>query len=53
MKCERCGGAFEVPKFAIDVAYARWCLPCLKLGWKAYAKLSTKEVIENQVKSLF
>ena len=52
MKCKRCGDEFKVPPFAIDVVYARWCLPCLKLGWKAFAKLSIKQVIENQVKSL-
>ncbi len=52
MKCERCGDEFKVPPFAIDSAYARWCLRCLKLGWKAYAKLSIKQVIENQVQLL-
>ncbi len=52
MKCERCGDEFKVPPFAIDVAYARWCLPCLKLGWKAFAKLSIKQVINNQFKSI-
>ena len=52
MKCEKCGSEFKVPPFAIDPAYARWCKPCLKLGLKAYAKLSAKQVIEMECKSL-
>ena len=51
-KCEKCGNNFEVPKFAIDPAYARWCKSCIRLGLKAYAKLSTKQVIEMECKSL-
>ena len=52
MKCEKCNNDFKVPKFAIDMVYARYCLPCIKKGLKAYAKLSAKEVIQMELKSL-
>ena len=51
-KCEKCGNKFKVPKYAIQMIFAMYYKPCIKKGLKAYAKLSTKEVIENQVKSL-
>ncbi len=51
-KCKKCGNEFKVPPFAIDMIYARYCKSCIKLGLKAYAKLSTKEVIEMECKSL-
>ncbi len=50
--CERCGDEFRVPQFAIDMVYARYCKPCIKIGLKAYAKLSAKQVIEMECKSL-
>ena len=52
MKCEKCGNDFDVPKFAIDMVYARYCKPCIKKGLKAYAKLSAKQVIEMECKTL-
>ena len=51
-KCKKCGNDFQVPKYAIDIVYARYCKPCIKIGLKAYAKLSIKEVIEMECKSL-
>ena len=51
-KCEKCGQPFEVPKYAIQMIYAKYCKPCIKKGLKVYAKLSAKEVIEMECKTL-
>ena len=51
-KCKKCGNEFQVPEYAIQMIYATYCKPCIKEGLKAYAKLSTKEVIEMEIKSL-
>ena len=51
-KCEKCGQPLEVPKYAIQMIFARYCKPCIKIGLKAYAKLSTKEVIEMEMKNI-
>lgn len=53
MKCEKCNSEFEVPRFAIDMIYAKYCISCIKKGLKNYAALSPKEAIELQAKSLF
>ena len=52
MKCEKCGNDFEVPKFAIDLVYASYCLACIKVGLRAYAKLPIEEIIKRQLNSL-
>ncbi len=51
-KCEKCGNEFKVPEYAIQMIFAMYCRPCIKKGLNAYAKLSIKQVIEMEFKSL-
>ena len=51
-KCKKCGNDFQVPKYAIQMIFASYCKPCIKKGLKAYAKLSAKEAIQMEIKSL-
>lgn len=51
MKC-KCGNEFEVPKYAIDPVYAKYCKACIKKGLQNYAKLSTEEVIKLHLKQV-
>ena len=51
-KCQKCGNEFEVPKYAIDMVFAKYCKPCIKKGLQAYAKLSHKEVINLHLKQV-
>ena len=51
-KCKKCGNEFQVPKYAIQMIFATYCKPCIIKRLKAHAKLSPKEVIEMECKSL-
>jgi hypothetical protein len=50
--CKTCGNQFKVPKFAIDMVYASYCKPCIKIGLKAYAQLPIEEVIKIEFESM-
>ena len=51
--CEKCRSEFEIPEHAIDMAFAKYCKPCIKKGLKRYANLSPKQVIELHAKQMF
>lgn len=51
-KCKKCGDEFEIPKNAIDMAYAFYCKPCVIKAVKKSLRLPVKEYIELQTRQL-
>lgn len=52
IKCKKCGDKFEIPKFAIDMAYAIYCQKCIKEGLIKISKMPLDEYIKLTAKQI-
>lgn len=51
-KCKKCASEFEVPKNAIEPAFAIYCKSCIKKGLKKMAQMPLKDYMKLTVKSI-
>lgn len=49
-KCKKCTSEFEVPKNAIELAFAVYCKDCIKKGLKKMAKMPLDEYMQITAK---
>jgi hypothetical protein len=47
--CKKCGTEFKVPADAIEMVFAIYCQPCIKIALKKMAKMPQKKYMEMQV----
>ena len=51
-KCKKCGNEFEIPKNAIEMVYAIYCMPCIKEVQKKIAKMPLNEYMKLTAKQI-
>jgi len=51
-KCKKCGKEFEVPKNTIEMAFAIYCIPCIKVAQKKLAKMPLNEYMKLTAKQI-
>lgn len=52
-KCKKCGNEFEVPKNAIEIIYATYCIPCINVSLNKLAKMPLNEYMRLTAKQVF
>ena len=51
-KCKKCASEFEVPKNAIEPAFATYCKSCIRKGLKKMAKMPLDEYMKITAKQI-